>query len=624
MSIGRGVTWRVLVITMCLLGVLAAPAAAEVPGLRAPAHDKTPWPGGRWEPGPAKYGVVVTERVPVRMDDGVELNATIAYPADPATGQRAPGQFPVLVQITPYTDEANTYLPGASAGFVQHGYIAVTVRPRGTGTSGGQYDSQGPRDRRDGVEIVDWAAHMGGSNGRVGLEGCSGPGVLALNTAAAVGPHSPLKAVVSACSGVGEAFPHGVFLNGGVATKNAAALPGIGDLIGPTVSAYYQDLYEDVLSGGDPAYARSYWNERGTIDDARAIVGNDIPTLLWSGWNDVEDEGSLMTYAGLQNAAAGRPVGGPMRSDQHVSGRYQVIVNDGGHTMGLDPTIWLEWFDTFLKGENTGIDRTTTPMHLYEVGSSRWTNASTYPMANKYQALYLGTDATLSPRRRPAAGASQTLAWGQPSRPDGTLTYNSAPAPDGATLSGPIAVTVYAQSNNTNLQLIASLYDVASDGTATLISNGALVGSQRALDREKSWYDRRGLAVRPYQTAVADVYLRPNRPYRLDISLRPRERSIAPGHALRLVLTTQAPSASCTTLFPLSTDPCFNTEPQLETLPGGVYSILSDRRHPSTLNLPLLPYRYYPTVRSGVTATSNGYSVPMDWGSDGKALRRSR
>ena len=68
------------------------------------------------------------------------------------------------------------------------------------------------------------------------------------------------------------------------------------------------------------------------------------------------------------------------------------------------------------------------------------------------------------------------------------------------------------------------------------------------------------------------------------------------------------------TLFPLSADPCFNTKPQLETLPGA-YSILADRWHPSTVNLPVLPYKYYATARSAVTSTSGGYTVPMDWGS---------
>ena len=598
MSVGRALVCRVLVIMLCAFGMVASSAWAE-----------TPWPGGRWEPGPATYGADIVSRVPVMMDDGVQLNATIGYPADLATGQRAPGRFPVLVQFTPYTDAVDTL-------YVEHGYITATVRPRGTGTSGGQYDNQGLRDREDGADIVNWAAHLDGSNGKVGFYGCSGPGVLAIITAAEVGRHSPLKAIVAACSGVGEAFTHGVFLNGGVVTKNAAALPLIGNLIGPTVTAYYQNIYANMLAGGDYAYSRSYWNERGTIQDAQAIVKNNIPTLLWAGWNDVEDEGALMTYAGLQNASAGRPVGGPMDPDQHVSGRYQVIINDQNHGVGLDPSIWLEWFDTFVKHEKTRIDRTTTPMHLSEVGSNRWINTSTYPMVDDYHALYLGTDGTLSPRPRYAARGSQSLVWEQPDQPDGTLTYNSAPLRYGATLSGPIAATVYATSSNTNLQLIASLYDVAPDGTATLISGGALVGSQRTLDPEKSWYDRHGLAVRPWQTAVEDDYLQPNQPYRLDVALRPRQWAIAPNDALRLVLTTQTPSAGCVTLFPLSTDPCFNTAPQLQTLPGGVYSILSDRQHPSSVNLPLLPYMYYPTAQSTVTPTSNGYSVPIDWGPD--------
>ncbi|SFG53234.1 hypothetical protein SAMN02787118_12268 [Streptomyces mirabilis] len=96
MGKGRMVASRALSITMCSLGVLAAPAATGTPGSTAAAHTETPWPGGRWEPGPEEYGVAVVSHVPVRMEDGVELNATIAYPADPATGQRAPGEFPVI------------------------------------------------------------------------------------------------------------------------------------------------------------------------------------------------------------------------------------------------------------------------------------------------------------------------------------------------------------------------------------------------------------------------------------------------------------------------------------------------------------------------------------------------
>jgi uncharacterized protein len=589
-------------------GLLISPASASAA--------QTGWPGGRWQPGPAKYGVTVVSDVPVTMNDGVRLNATIAYPTDPVTGQRAQGRFPVLVQFTPYTDVPNSIGPGQPASFVQHGYIAANVRPRGTGASGGQYDNQGLRDREDGVEIVHWAAHLQGSDGKVGFYGCSAPGVLALNTAAAVEPRSPLKAVVAACAGINSAFMHGVFVNGGVVTKNAKALPTIGGLIGPTVTAYYQRLYDEMLAGDGVAYQRSYWNQRGTIQDAQSIVHNHVATLLWSGWNDVEDEGSTETYAAFQNAVDGRPVGGPMSPTQAVSGRYQLIVNDQTHGVGLDPTIWLEWFDTFVKGEKTEIDGTRTPMHLYEVGTNRWTNASTYPLVSKYTVWYLRGGGHLSARPG-GAGQSQTLRWEQPDRRRGTLTYNSGPLTHGGTLSGPIAATLYGASSNTNLEVIASLYDVAPGGKATLVSDAALVGSQRILSPTQTWYDADGVATRPYQAAVADHYLRPHQPYRLDIPLRPRQWAIAPGHHLRLTLTTQTPMAECTVLLPLSTDPCFNTEPQLRTLPGGVYTILTDRSHPSTLNLPLQPYRYYRTARSAVTATSGGYSVPLYWGPEG-------
>jgi len=38
----------------------------------------------------------------VTMSDGVELKADVSYPTDPATGERAPGPFPVLLTQSPY------------------------------------------------------------------------------------------------------------------------------------------------------------------------------------------------------------------------------------------------------------------------------------------------------------------------------------------------------------------------------------------------------------------------------------------------------------------------------------------------------------------------------------------
>src|SRR4029450_12205744 len=135
-----------------LTGMLAV---ALIVGGQAPAQARhqasTPWPGGRWEPGPARYGTKVVSNIPVQMDDGVTLTATVAYPADLSTGQRVSGRFPVILQQTPYTDAVNPYL-------VSFGYIFATVRSRGTGTSGGVFGYVSARDHRDGVRTVDWAA----------------------------------------------------------------------------------------------------------------------------------------------------------------------------------------------------------------------------------------------------------------------------------------------------------------------------------------------------------------------------------------------------------------------------------------------------------------------------------
>jgi uncharacterized protein len=179
---------------------------------------------------------------------------------------------------------------------------------------------------------------------------------------------------------------------------------------------------------------------------------------------------------------------------------------------------------------------------------------------------------------------------------------------------------VYASSSNTNLELIATLYDVAPDGTATKITDGVVLGSQRQLDPRLSWYDAAGDPERPFLSQTHDVYLAPGKPYRFDIPLLPQQWAITPGDSLRLTLTTQELTTLCATAT-FSTEPCYNTAPQKQTLPGGTYSIRTDRQHPSALSLPLLPYEQFRTANSRVTPTSGGIVEPLDWGPEVPSLR---
>jgi predicted acyl esterase len=535
------------------------------------------------------------------MDDGVKLRVTIGYPTDLSSGQRAAGKFPVILQHSPYTDTPVTH-------FVEHGYIFVNVRARGTGSSGGTVQFNGPRDRLDGVRIVAWAANeLDGSNGVVGMYGCSYPGQLALADAASVGPDSPLKAVAALCA-AGD-YSHEIELAGGFATPGVAVLPNIGEAVGGSEStlAYFTALRDEILSGGDAAYHRKYWQDRLLTDDSAArVVANDIPVLLWAGWGDVVEKAELEMYANFQNAYAHRPVRGPMIAGQPATGRYQIILGEWGHGEGLDNGIVQQWFDTWLKGEDTGIQNTTTPMHLYELGSNRWINTARYPMVANYTTYHLNSTGKLT-AARPTIPVNDSIEWSQPSA-ESTLSYATEPLLNGATLAGPISVSVKASSSNTNLELLAFLYDVAPDGSATEVTNGVVLGSQRALDEDKTWHDATGKLTYPYTLQARDDYLTPGVVYQFDIGLFPRLWSIAPGHAVQLKLMTQRPQAFCDAAY-FGSEPCLLTEPQTRTLPGGKYVI-----ERGLVNLPLLPLECLHTATSAPTPTSEGVALPLDWG----------
>jgi predicted acyl esterase len=603
--IGRGSVGVVALVALCFLWTGSASAAKAV---AASGRNATPWPGGKWEPGPASYGVEVVPGIRVPMDDGVTLNATVGYPTDPSTGLRAAGTFPVLVDQTPYTNRIVPY-------FVQHGYIFVTVRSRGAGTSGGQFGYVSARDHQDGVETVEWAAHqLSGSNGIVGGYGCSWDGETQLYTAANIGPDSPLKAIVPTCTA--QDYIRETFLVDGILAGDFPFLNFAAGAIGnqPSAVAFFQSLVAEIESGGDAAYNRDFWQSRQPIEDAQGIVDNGIPALLWSGWNDVVIRGATEFYAALQNAYKHRsPVLGPMEPHQPATGRYQIIVGPWGHGQGLDPGIMLEWYDTWLKGENTGIDKTNTPMHLYETNSDRWINTDDYPIVSKYTTYFLNAAGALT-SERPDGSGSDAIAWTQPTEAGGALVYTTQPLSDGATLAGPTSATVYASSSNTNLELIATLFDVGPDQTATPITFGAVLGSQSALDPARNWYDTEGVLTRPYTSQIRDDYLSAGRTQPFSIALHPRLWSLAPGHSLRLVLTTQSPASDCASFaVAASILPCFLTAPEQATVPGGTYAIQHSASWPSAVNVPLLPYLCLNTAASGATPTSGGRIEPLDW-----------
>jgi predicted acyl esterase len=397
-----------------------------------------------------------------------------------------------------------------------------------------------------------------------------------------------VKEILPACWGA-ETYREPVFA-GGMPTQSLNYFRAAAALIGPAQGPFGLALAQNIAEGDDKAYRGDWWQARDVRPYVQRIVENGIPAVLWSGWNDLFAQGSMELYAQFQNAYAGRPVDSPMAPGQRATGRYQIVVGPWAHTNGIDQAIELRWFDTWLKGEATGMADTAAPMHLYQLGSANWINTSRYPMVSEYTPYYLDGAGGLTPAA-PTVSGSDTVGYAQPSAPGGTLSYTSRPFVDGATLAGPISARLYASSSGTNLNLIATLYDLTPDGTATKLSSGSLVGSLRALGNSRSWFDKRDVNIRPYGSYVADDYLVPAKYYELTFRILPRVAQLAPGHALRLTITTQTPAADCGAV--LGTDPCYPTAPQALTLPGS-YQVQHSPAMPSAVNLPLLPYQCFP------------------------------
>jgi uncharacterized protein len=393
------------------------------------------------------------------------------------------------------------------------------------------------------------------------------------------------------------------------------------------LSSFDLPLLLNTSFDGDQAYDGTYWQARSPIAALQQVVRDHVPAYLVGGWYDIFQRGEPLNFSGLQNLLAGRSVYGPMSPSSPSSGRYQLLMGPWYHltasSQDFDPTM-LAWFDRWLKDEPTGIDQTTTPAHLYLLGADKYVNVTRWPPPGLQPTTwYLGAgpsgsgapsqnDGTLTQTAPSAAtGSDQVLYVGanapcsreleqwsmgafidvtSPSNPNGdpcaqndaltetgpgALTYTSAPFAQDTVLGGPVDATIYATSTRPDTEWVATLEDVAPDGTATPITTGALLGSLRDGDASRSWTTPDGRMILPYHpyTLQSKQPVTPGAVTRFDIEIRPTFADIVAGHRLRLTLTT----SDLPTLIPTAAD--------ATNLVGGVYQVQRNQAAASYVEL---------------------------------------
>ena len=275
-------------------------------------------------------GVGKNANIGVTMSDGTVLRVDVYYPTT-ASGEAAKGPFPVLLTQVPYGKDSpgdrvagNAY---AELDLVQRGYIEVVADVRGSGLAGHLRPARsGAGDgRRDAGQLVCAPAAL---QRQRRLFGASYMGITQLMTAAAVGPHSPLKAIFPSHAandpyrdaaffgGVFDAAFGSIFLGGTAAdnlaqpaleTANADS-PDPADTVGVelqhagAVASFQGATAANFATGGDLTYEGASWMARNPQTMLQRIVDNDIPAFLTGGWYDLFQRGEPLNYSGLQTA----------------------------------------------------------------------------------------------------------------------------------------------------------------------------------------------------------------------------------------------------------------------------------------------------------------------------------
>lgn len=560
-----------------------------------------------WRLSPREHGVQVERCVPIRMSDGVTIFADVFRPS-------SPGRFPAILGVHAY-NMAMQSAPSrpvavqgrnaqAEAGdpqfYVRRGYAKVIVNARGTGQSEGEYSHYGPRDVQDVVEVIAWISEQSWCTGSVGMFGVSYFSVCAKQVAAKNPP--ALKAVFAPYGYTDffrDKFYHGGILAHNFLTswskqlagvrvrgwtrenlgeevyqarlgelkrdRNIMAVPELAAaLAAPELGAH--PLIVDVLINSEDG---PYWWERNpALEDIR------IPIFLGASWD--------MYFLHLP---------GEFRAWERITAPKKLMV---GPPIYLDRPLYqyaaesLRWFDHWLKGNDTGLMNEPAVRVFVPGGAGAWKDSTDWPIPQTvWHPFYLHSGGLLSEHEHwPNEGCSSYEDNNYNAR--GSLAFLSPPLVETTEVVGPITATIYATTDQPDLRLFLSLWDVSPEGEWKLLTRGWLLGSKGAVDTERSkdwaWHH-------PFRSSKA---VEPGVPQRYDINLVPTANTFQKGHRIALRVSS-ADTDPTTTFFDL-----LGQGHLLQQEPSWV-SIHHDADHPSILNLPVTSGNRIGTFLSGGT-----------------------
>jgi putative CocE/NonD family hydrolase len=567
--------------------------------------------------------------VPITMSDGTVLRANIFLPS-------TTGRFPTILTATGYNKDAanptgqdcsgSQGIAGDEPGLTEKGYAVMVFDDRGTGSSGGKWDSWGQRTQEDYKEVLSWIQSQAWSNSSVATTGGSYMGITSLLLAeadaarVAEGRPRAVKAIWADIP-MADAYRDVTFQGGSINSSfiplwlglvgTLSALPPSSTSANPqeAASIYLEHLLDNLEFGGEhvvgatlgheAAYDGPFYRLRSPVVRAGEIR---VPVVIQGGWWDLFQRGEPLLWESLRHSPDRVLL---MSPHYHIS---------EGPPME-DPKLKEKWFAHWLQGSKNGV-QLTPKVNLYPINGSHWEHFTRFPVPEtSYQRLHLSGessgsspvslhDGSLTASTPTAAGGDQapllpasspcsreTAQWtaGAASTPicdtnnstyeASSLTYTTAPLPAATKLTGLITANLWAELSTTDATLVAVLSDVEPSGASNQLTAGFLMASQRAVDPKLSTYTPEHLMIRPWHpfTKASQQAVTPGRPTEYKIEIYPTSAIIKSGDRLRLTIGTANTFSSAPPL------------PVLGNELGGTITVLHGSVYDSNLLLPIAP-----------------------------------
>ncbi len=530
----------------------------------------------------------------VAVRDGTRLAMDLFRPTDRGSVVTAP--LPVVWMHTPYNRRTfttgptvETY-PGFALRLLEYGYVVAVVDYRGLYASFGRNVAFNRGEwidaaEMDAYDVTEWLAAQPWSSGKIGMWGCSATGGSQLQAATTAPPH--LRAIFP-MSCEFDAYPFGV--PGGMS-------PAEGDTRTPPGGSGSSALRDATAAAVDGAMGRTLLSQAiadhgDNIENAgyvpyRDSVAANFPEQWWlksspHTYRDAIDQSGIAMYLAA-NWNEGMTKYGAFFNFNNMKVPTKLIVGPAGHCewtnvktqADLDIVVEeLRFFDHWLKDvTNCVMDEPGVHYYTYNAPAGKeWQSSDEWPLPNEKRVRYYFGDRTLGAEAPTAATGSDMFVVRydvtDANRAETGLVYATEPLAAPVQMTGHAVVELWVASTATDGDFVATVQDVAPDGSATsYFMNGRLRASHRKL--EQAPYDNLGLPWHPH-TAASLQPLVPGEPTLLTFDVLPISIVFAAGHRIRVVINfadTQTPAvrpAPTVTVYRDATHPSFITLPIVE------------------------------------------------------------